>query len=529
MVIGTNVLARYGAPSERVAALDLHTRITLWMVKRGIRTWKAAVPGAEHILAPSSWGEPSERELPFRVNGRPHRIPTEDEDWPGSDLQRRTILALLRSGLVFPVRDADERWVVPEEARDTFQEILPLGTYVARPYHHWDEMRSDAAMSRLAFAGLGAWRLRPHVPAPGDPEGASWEIDLSWLEAYEVRAGFERYGARALFGPDHRPLAIRRGGAWSRPGEPGWAHAKWAWRCSLLVGGTIADHLVGTHWVIANLFTTASRTRLPPTHWLRLLLKPFTWRTVTINAGATETLCPERGLLHRASALTYPSLVTAFEDAARAVRYRPVPVMAVEAGASGLGDACPWWTDAVALHEVLHAFVDDFVGQYAADDHAVRGDADLAAFWQALQGGRIGLPVELSRQALVDVLAWFAWTVTGLHEAVGNVIEVILDPTFAATKIRPGREEGDVQSSLQAMIVVALTGLEMPQLTQLGEAERVFGADRRGRGAFARLQQALAALSARMDAANARRAADPVRPWPFRAFDPRNLETSVSI
>jgi hypothetical protein len=37
------------------------------------------------------------------------------------------------------------------------------------------------------------------------------------------------------------------------------------------------------------------------------------------------------------------------------------------------------------------------------------------------------------------------------------------------------------------------------------------------------------ALAARIDAANVRRRADPARPWPCDTFNPKVLETGVSI
>jgi hypothetical protein len=526
-------LGAYGAPSLRVKRLDLHTRITVWMIQKGIQKWKSDPPGVARVRPPRLWGELPSRQLVFGSGGTRISLPVLDEDWPASDLKRRATLALLRSRLL-PLRDRDDAWVNAEEARDTFQEVLPLGTYLTLPYHHWDEMRSDAAMSRLAFAGLGALRLLPFEPDAADPTflaRGAWVNDMTFLQGYEVREGFERYGAKAVFAHDQRPLAIYwcHGHTWVRPSEPGWEHAKWAWRCSLLVGSTLVDHLVGVHWTFANRVTAVSRTCLSRTHWLRLLLKPFTWRTVTINASATNTLCPERAFVHRATAFTYPALLRAFEDSVRLQRFRTVPELIARKGAAGLGDRFPWATDALALYEVIHAFVKDYVGSYA-DDDAILADREIEAMWISLQLAppSVGFP-PLSPASLVDVLAQFIWSATGLHEAVGTVCEYLLDPSFMGTKIRPGREMVDVQTSLQGFLVMALTGLEMPSLLDLGDAAHLFGADPRGPAAFRRFHHALVALSERIAAANRVRAADPDRPWPCRTFDPRSLEIGVGI
>jgi hypothetical protein len=370
------------------------------------------------------------------------------------------------------------------------------------------------------------------LPAGVEVEpGTAWVSDLGYLGAYDVREGFERYGARACFDEAQRPIAIYwcHGGAWVRPGDAGWAHAKWAWRCSLLVGTTVTDHLVGCHWLIANYVATASRQCLSPTHPLRLLLKPFTWRTITINFGASDTLCPELGFVHRGSALTYDALSQAFRDSVGLLRFATVPELVDRKGARGMGDRFPWATDALALYEVIRLFVLDYLAAYDLEAR-MADDVELIAFWAHLNTApaSVRFPPRTPK-GLEDVLAQFIWSVTGLHEAVGTVHEYVLNPTFMGTKIRPGVEISDVQASVQALLVMALTGLEMPALLDLGEAEGIYGVDDRGRGAFARFHTALVALAAQIDEANARRRLDPERPWPCDTFNPKVLETGVSI
>lgn len=533
----TTALAFYPSPPHRVKALDRHTRMFLKMIKGAIKAWKGDLPTIDKVRPPQLSGKTPLKPMPF---GDLY-LPTVDEDWPASDWKRRLFLALLRSEYLFPVIDPADAWVSAEEARDTFQEVLPLGSYMSRPYHYWKEMRSDESLSRLAFAGLGALRLAPYQREEGDPAAvakAAWQHDLGFMGKYEVRSGFERYGARALFGEDQRPVGIywSEGRRWVLPGDADWEHAKWAWRCSLLVGTTVVDHLVGVHWMIANYVTTAARLWLPPTHPLRLLLKPFSWRTITINAGACETLCPERGFVHRASALTYESLHRAFGDAVGLMTFKTVRQMFEDKGGAAMGQRFPWAADALALYEVIHAFVVDYLDVYGtgADGRATEADVvddpHIKRFWSHLDTApkTMSFPV-LSKEALVAVLAQFIWSVTGLHEAVGTVHEYVLDPTFMATKIRPGREMADVQSSMQCLFIIALTGLQMPKLMDVGDAAGIFDADHRGRDAFRRFHDELAKLSARIDAANDPAGDGPRRPWPCETFNPKHLETGVSI
>lgn len=527
-------MVRYGAPSLRVKALDLHTKLFLMMIKGAIKKWNSDMPTVDKVRPPRLSGETPLMTMPFSKPEARLQLPTVDEDWPASDRKRKFLLGLLSNGVLFPVRDRDEEWECAEVARDTFQEVLPLGSYMSRPYHYWREMRSDAAMSRLAFAGLGALRLMPYTHKNSHPAalaGAKWQHDLRFLSKYEVRAGFEHYGARAIFDADQRPAAIFwcEKGEWILPKDPRWEHAKWSWRCSLMVGTTVVDHLVGVHWMIANYVTTAARLHLPPTHPLRLLLKPFTWRTVTINAGACETLCPERGFVHRASALTYDSLTQAFGDAVSVMQFHTVPELVARKGAEGMGDRFPWATDALKLYKVIRAFVVEYAHAYATDEELM-DDVHIVGFWNHLNTAPATMKFPgRSPEAIVDVIAQFIWSVTGLHEAVGTVHEYVLDPTFMGTKIRPGKEMADVQASMQYLLIMALTGLGMPRLMDIGDASGVFDADYRGRTAFMNFFNALKALSLEIDEANARRLKDPERPWPCDTFNPKNLETGVSI
>ena len=105
-------------------------------------------------------------------------------------------------------------------------------------------------------------------------------------------------------------------------------------------------------------------------------------------------------------------------------------------------------------------------------------------------------------------------------EAAGAVVEYVVDPTFVGTKIRPGAEASDVQATMQGLLIMGLTGLRQPAL--LGDFGHL-ALDEEGRGAFARFRAELAALADEIDRKNL------TRRFPYNGFNPRNLESSVSI
>ena len=183
-------------------------------------------------------------------------LPTEDQDYDPAGAINDALFAFLRTGAANPLRDIPLQWDSLSQARMVLEaagsvDLEPLKLVA------WDEMTSDFAITRWAFAGLGAHRL-VRVPDSTNTSASYFVSDWTWLAGLEVRPGFERYGAAAYFNARGELTSI----TWShggdvvvRPGEKDWAHAKWAYKCSVIVGATLRDHLVGTHFLAANLRT----------------------------------------------------------------------------------------------------------------------------------------------------------------------------------------------------------------------------------------------------------------------------------
>lgn len=116
-------------------------------------------------------------------------------------------------------------------------------------------MTSDEAIAMMVFAGLAGGRLRKVDPkldkpishssvttrataSPSNDSSSYWAADFSELVTLETRPDYERFGATAYFSREQKLVRIR----WSQyaldvyPGDRQWAHAKWVWRCSALVG-----------------------------------------------------------------------------------------------------------------------------------------------------------------------------------------------------------------------------------------------------------------------------------------------------
>ena len=210
---------------------------------------------------------------------------------------------------------------------------------------------TDAGLWRFFSSGIGSPLVRKRVAGltkehadshrsndcfelPQAPAEAMFCADLRWMAGYATRPSFERYGATVFWGAPgpkgpklleiHRPANAALD--FTAAPEPGrfevyrppskrhpcnesdmasckdkrvlnaahrWEHAKWVARVSVMAEVTLIDHLLWAHLTVSNGVSAAAYATLEPSHRIRQLLKPFTFRANTINTSAYMTLIAE--------------------------------------------------------------------------------------------------------------------------------------------------------------------------------------------------------------------------------------------
>lgn len=217
------------------ASDDLFTRSLDRYVREKFGAWKPNGPSAAAL--PKAQG-PLEKidVIPAIVQS-----PAYDEDGEEDLLPKQLLSGKLKA---LPVLDEATPWPCVEEARRIL--AAEFGPLLPPPPVTWSEPASDRTLSLVAFQGLGAHRLEP---VADDPEGATWAVDLAWMCAFPVRDGLEPYGACAYFAADRslQRIYTSHDDRTHRPGDSGWEHAKWRWRCTLFTAVTVADHLGWGH------------------------------------------------------------------------------------------------------------------------------------------------------------------------------------------------------------------------------------------------------------------------------------------
>lgn len=136
-------------------------------------------------------------------------------------------------------------------------------------------------VAELAVRGSHAWALRAVRTTDGTPVAGRYEVDTSWLQAYQPLPGLLRPGGRAVLEVTDgrlRTVAVEAVDAGAGPGDPdGGVDPTLATR--LLLAGWNEDHTtirhnLFTHLTVLTSFALATTNLLSAAHPVRRLLHP---------------------------------------------------------------------------------------------------------------------------------------------------------------------------------------------------------------------------------------------------------------
>jgi hypothetical protein len=515
----------------KVDLIDSHTKVFLRFVKAVVEGGRADPVSTEKIKQPfrkrpnlRNWESPiagivfAESDEHYSKEGVNTALDVESTEFT---LSRKSEIAI---GLhtMLPMSDDPPIWFDSElEGVVTYEALMRPFAPIANT--QWHDLASDTSFSLIAFEGIGQqWLVGIEAPQikktfetfgpPPRELSADYQyvIDLSYLSKYEVRPRYARYGAIACFDSKKEPIAIYvcHWEQWiprpdtfcnfDAPDRRKWDHAKFAMRASMGTGATLREHLLYTHWIVSNTASYLSRTCLERDHPVRRILRIFIFRSASVNYASAKTLMPEYLYVHRTAAFEYNSMVEALHDLAKEWKYETFPQF-VEAKCldPDLEETLPLIQDGQLYWNSLVQFVSAFLKIYYRDREAILNDAEIIAFWSAIQstppgprderdgqGVAPGYGYKLPNltdpstdpfQALVDYLCHVIFWVTANHELVGAVIEYFTTPMGLTTKILDetvadngldecGQLMADVQTYMQDLCIISMTGYSQPPL-----------------------------------------------------------------
>ena len=322
-----------------LSSLDGYTRLIMSLSELALKGWNAKPPRAISIAEPSNL--PTQDLHLKRVDGARYVATWDEDDRSGWHFHHKLVNKILNSQL-WPLEDLELQFNSIDDMIAWRWKHFPSMPTPNNPHWCGD---SDELMSRFAFFGLACHHTRKLDSEEDHMElhtatlthsilkSAHYVNDMTALSLFAVRAPFDRYGAAAYFDRERRLLGIYLSHrdelvmplSNSNSVDNDWTYAKYMWRSSALAMVTIRDHLLTTHFIEANTLTNISREFLPAAHPLRIFLKPFTYRTVTINYSAATSLVNQGGLCHRIWGFEYDEFLKLCDYVIAHYRFRIMP------------------------------------------------------------------------------------------------------------------------------------------------------------------------------------------------------------
>ena len=322
-----------------LSSLDGYTRLIMTLSQMALKSWNQKPPRAIDIPEPCNL--PTQDLHLQRVDGARHVATWDEDNQTAWHFHFKLVNKILNSTL----------WLL----EDHELQFNSSDDMIAWRWTHFSTMPppnnphwcgdSDELMSQFAFFGLACHHTRKldsdeesmelHTATLTHPilKLAHYVNDMTGLSLFAVRAPFDRYGAAAYFDSERRLIGIYLSHRnelvipLKNSGAPDneWTYAKYMWRSSALALVTISDHLLITHFIEANTLTNISRKFLPAAHPLRIFLKPFTYRTVTVNYSAATSLINSGGLCHRIWGFEYDEFIKLCDYVIAHYRFRIMP------------------------------------------------------------------------------------------------------------------------------------------------------------------------------------------------------------
>jgi len=420
-------------------------------------------------------------------------------------------------------------WKSADEAvawrKQFFGRLFPAQNIPAESYD------SPHMLSQFAFAGAGCLHTRKVTKdLPFLPEEAEYVSDCLEMGNFEVRDGFQRYGAAAYFDKDQRILGIytvQNGEYIEAPNimTPEWKHATMVWKNTMLAQVTIVDHMGKVHLMEANTLVKATRSHLSRTHPFRALCKLFTFRTITINMNAFKNLYSHKGFIERIWAFEgdeVQNLIAGFKDDYKFCTLpENIPKCMQDV------ENYPVNKDIPRFWKVMRDFVHDYLMEiYLHNPQNLWDDKEMQSCLQEIaEGLNLNKETDLaSFDQVVDLFASLFSTATGFHEHVGHMVDYWARPDVAGTTLREGKEIDSIQTYSMLSALACATGMRTPKL--IGNWEHLLSRDMfatKTIPVLRKFQRELIQLSEQIDRENKDRT------FQLQSFNPRVMECSVSL
>ena len=410
-------------------------------------------------------------------------------------------------------------------------------------YIKYKELISNESVTQFAFSGMGCHYMKKlsvdevkegqndRNPEKSIPSNAVYIHDFSYLSVFRVRQGYEIYGAIAYFNKNHEIIGIYTAAmdkyvaAVKDNSNTHWNHSKWIYKTTVFAAVTMIDHLWRAHHTESQCLYETNIECLPKNHPLRHFIKPFVYRTGSINYLATQLLTNNNGYMERMWALPYSQLVRVFNYATMGYKFRLLPDFIDESMRNEADEHYPLLKDCNEFWGVIRKYVASFLKVYYKDSSALFHDkhiVTLAADLEKHLGLGHGNISTMDR--FIDVVSQLICNGTGYHEMVGQTSDYLQAADWVGTKLVKGSEISSVQTYGLLCALSVLTDTEQPRINT--DWEYMFCDDYRLpeiKEVYATFHKDLQNLQNSIESRNQ------TRKYPMQFFNPKHCKCSVSI
>eukprot|EP01084_Bolivina_argentea_P092105 165745_1 len=408
--------------------------------------------------------------------------------------------------------------------------------FVPEPNIEFKELVSDHMISQLAFGAMPCHymkRLNKNEIIGGNddykiPDNAEFISDFTAVSSFDVKKGYEKYGAAAYFNLDYKLIAIYwcHGNKLILPNDDDWNHGKWVWKSSMFGHITLIDHMYNTHLVASNSLVINCTKYLPTTHPLRILLKPFVYGAVNVNQKAYRVLISNQGIVNRLWAFEYETLTKIFAFAQKNYTFKLLTDFTDKSMENVDDNVFGFKNDANEFFKIVKKYVQSYLYVYYNNDSekSLLNDIYINKFSEELSSSLyIDNGINNNNQ-FIDVITELICEVTGFHEHVGQVSDYLMSPDWIGCRLRENKEICSIQEYTQVLSLAAFTGLKAPLLmddwSHLIQNDKYYT---KIKNIYDEWHKDLINLSNKIDEKNK------TRIFPTQSMNPRVMECSVSV
>jgi len=180
-----------------------------------------------------------------------------------------------------------------------------------------------------------------------------------------------------------------------------------------------------------------------------------------VNWKAVHALFPKNGLLHRATPFTDKGFDALINLSAGWVKEHSFNSASKDRhffeSLNAQTDQYSYGEDFQDYIRIVREYCATFVNTYYESDEALINDREFEIWWHQSNMHELTIP-EITKEHLIVHLTYYIFAVTGFHQHVGVLNQILKNPDVATWKVRKNVVGPSIQGAVQVMSIALATG-----------------------------------------------------------------------